>query len=354
MNQRFSMRMSVGLVWISQMLLGAWCHAQPAPSDRVTSQVLFERARSLFVQGQYAEACPLFEESHRLAPGIGVLLHLGACLEKSGKTASAWAAFHEAADRARAEGDKEREKVARTRAEDLKRNLSYLTLRLRTPSGELVTSTSVAPRGLDVRRDGQTIPAAALELEVPIDPGEHTVVVHATDMQELTKSISLTAGEHSSLELQLVESPKVETQSAVPPAEPPRSVLLPRATAVRLTPVPRRRQSTDPWSYAAWTAAGIGGVGLLTGGVAGLVAYTKMSQARAACEGHPNNDCPKNSLQHQEDARLPATISTVALTVGATGLAFAGGYWLLSKRSQTVMTGSIQPGVALISMHSRW
>jgi hypothetical protein len=79
-----------------------------------------------------------------------------------------------------------------------------------------------------------------------------------------------------------------------------------------------------------------------------------MSRARAACEGHPNSDCPENSLKHQEDARLPATISTVAFAVGATGLAFAGGYWLLSKRKQTVMTGSIQPGVALISMQSRW
>ena len=355
-KRSFTKRIGLGFLLFAQLSYAEALPAAPT-SDRVTSQVMFERGRSLFVQGQYAEACPLLEESHRLSPGIGVLLHLGACLENSGKIANAWAAFHEAADRARAEGDKKREGIARTRADELRRNLSYLTLRVRSASGEVVTTTGSVPEGLDVRRDGQTIPIVALGLEVPVDPGAHHVVVRATNMHEVTKSVSLAVGEHASLELELVSSPEAEVPTAKPatlPAEPLRPTLAPTASTVRLMPAPRRRQSTDAWSYAAWTAAGIGGVGLVTGGVAGLVAYTKMSQAKAACEGHANNDCPENALQHQQDARLPATISTVALTVGATGLAFAGGYWLLSQRRQTVMTGSIQPGVALIAVHSRW
>jgi hypothetical protein len=121
-----------------------------------------------------------------------------------------------------------------------------------------------------------------------------------------------------------------------------------------LVPVPRRPKSSDPWPWVAWTAAGIGGVGLLTGGVAGLVAYTKMHDAKAICEGHAKNDCPAESTELQSEARLPAHISTAAWAVGAAGLAFAGGYWLLSRSRQTHMTGAVAPGIALISLQSRW
>jgi hypothetical protein len=356
MNQRSFKRRVASLLGVGWLLLCQLCFAEPAPTtpapDRVTSQVLFERGRALFIEQRYAEACPLFEESHRLAPGIGVLLHLGACMEKSGKTASAWAAFQEAADRARAEGDKEREKIAQVRATELRRNLSYLTLRLRNADGEPVTASSNVPSGLDLRRDGQTIPLAILGLEVPVDPGEHSVVVGAPDLQETKKTVTLAVGEHASLELDLVAR-SVEVNPKSEPATLP-AIAPPRATTVRLVPMPRRKEPADPWPTIAWTAAGIGGVGLVTGGVAGLVAYTKMREARTQCEGHPTNDCPTSSTQRQEDAKLPANISTVAVAVGAAGLAFAGGYWLISRSSQTRMTGSILPGTALITMQSRW
>jgi hypothetical protein len=351
MNPRFlgkllSSSMGLGLVLFYSMGSVASEPAASAP-DRVTSQVLFERGRALFIERNYAEACPLLEESHRLAPGIGVLLHLGACLEKSGKTASAWAAFQEAADRARAEGDAEREGVARTRANELRSKLAYLTLRVRNAAGELLTATGKLPTGLDLRRDGQTLSISALGLELPVDPGEHSVVVRAAELLDVKKSVTLAVGEHASLELMLAPNPNTA------PKAPPATLPL-RVTTVKLVPAPRRQEPANAWPYVAWTAAGIGGVGLLTGGVAGFLAYTKMREARAMCEGLPNNECPTASTQRQEEARLPAHISTAAVAVGATGLAFAGGYWLLSRQSRTVMTGSIQPGIALISMQSRW
>ncbi len=351
MNPQFLGSITSSLIGVGLFLLCGTVSAASEPTasttDRVTSQVLFERGRALFIEGRYAEACPLLEESQRLAPGIGVLLHLGACLEKSGKTASAWAAFQEAADRARAEGDTERENMARTRANELRTKLSYLTLRVRNATGEHLTATGKVPTGLDLRRDGQPLSISALGLEMPVDPGEHSVVVRATDLLDTTESVTLAVGEHANLELLLAPKPKVD------PITPPAAVV-PRVTTVKLVPAPRQKEPTSPWPYVAWTAAGLGGVGLLTGGVAGLVAYTKMQEARALCEGYSNNDCPRSSTQRQEDAHLPAHISTVAVAVGAAGLAFAGGYWLLSRQSQTVMTGSVQPGFALISMQSRW
>jgi len=137
-------------------LCGHHSRAEPiaaaSASDRITSEVLFERGRSLFIEGRFMEACPLLEESQRLAPGIGVLLHLGACFEKLGKTASAWATFQEAADRAGAEGDKERESMARARRATARKTLildpAATLRRFRRPS---VTEQSAQRRSTATR-----------------------------------------------------------------------------------------------------------------------------------------------------------------------------------------------------------
>src|SRR5512138_2397422 len=103
--------------------------ALPARADttaeqRAAAQALFDDARRLMADKKYAEACPKLEESQRLDPGIGTLLNLAECQSLTGRTASAWANFLEAAYQAKAAGQAKRENTARSRAAALEPKLS--------------------------------------------------------------------------------------------------------------------------------------------------------------------------------------------------------------------------------------
>src|SRR5690349_11155528 len=96
-------------------------------TDKAAAEALFQQGHTLLIANKLDEACPKLAESLRLDVGLGTMLYLAECYERSGKTASAWAQFREA--QATAAKDKDpREKVARDRADKLEPNLSKLSI----------------------------------------------------------------------------------------------------------------------------------------------------------------------------------------------------------------------------------
>ncbi|MBL8743281.1 MAG: hypothetical protein JNK04_19355, partial [Myxococcales bacterium] len=89
------------------------------PAAKPAAEALFESAKQRMEAGDYAGACAKFDASQSLDPAIGTLLHLGDCYERIGRTASAWAAFLEAASLAEAAGQQPRFEIATTRASAL-------------------------------------------------------------------------------------------------------------------------------------------------------------------------------------------------------------------------------------------
>jgi tetratricopeptide (TPR) repeat protein len=65
--------------------------------DQAASRSLFDEGRRLAESGHYDLACPKFEAARKLYTSAGVLLNLGDCYEKVGRTASAWTIFGETA-----------------------------------------------------------------------------------------------------------------------------------------------------------------------------------------------------------------------------------------------------------------
>jgi hypothetical protein len=145
-------------------------HAQPTDSEKRADQ-LFQEGRALIEAGKFADACPKFEESQRLDPGLGTLLNLAACYEQVGKLASALTAFRSAEEQARAAGpgEKKREQTAAERARAIESRVARLTI---------ILAASERPTGFTVTRDGVTVPPLDFGRRIPVDPG--TIVIEAT------------------------------------------------------------------------------------------------------------------------------------------------------------------------------
>src|SRR5689334_8638295 len=147
------MRRSAHFLFAALALAAPAAHAQSA-GDKATAEALFSDGRRLMAQSNYREACPKFEASLKLDPGVGAMLNLADCYEKNGQTASAWAEFREASSAARAAGSKDREDLARQRAAALEPKLARLTIVITKPPAR-------------VTRDGAAVDNAVFGTAVP-------------------------------------------------------------------------------------------------------------------------------------------------------------------------------------------
>src|SRR5579884_1988678 len=163
------MRRSLAFVLVGVALFCPGVAAAQSKDDLARADALFNAGKALTDAGQYTDACAKFAESKRLAPGLGVTLYLADCYEHVGRIASAWTEFRSAEGLARERNDK-RADVARERAQSLEARLSRLTI---------VISPLIPQSDLQVLRDGVPVVREELGLPVPVDPGDHVVVVSA-------------------------------------------------------------------------------------------------------------------------------------------------------------------------------
>ncbi|MEO8904031.1 MAG: hypothetical protein ABI488_16970 [Polyangiaceae bacterium] len=134
------------------------------------ADALVHQGEVLLAAHKVVAACAKFEASEAQETGLGTLLHLGDCYERSGRSASAWHAFLEAEALATAQKDASRQQIAADRVAALEPKLSRVVF--------VVPTTSRVP-GLTVRLGENTIPAASWGAIIPVDAGEQHVTVSA-------------------------------------------------------------------------------------------------------------------------------------------------------------------------------
>jgi hypothetical protein len=286
----------LGILGVAPVVQG---QDQAAPAEQ-----LFEDGRALLAQRRYAEACPKLAASEKLDPAVGTLLNLGDCYEKMGKIATAWATFKEAVAMARAGKQPGREKIAAARADALEAHIPRLSI---------VVPHAVP--GLEVRRDGLVVGQAewtgAVASAVPLDPGEHEIVVLAPTKRSWSTTVVLAADGHTSS----VEVPELETDEL---AE--RAPLKPVSQAAATLEV----VNTHDRNVQRALGLIIGGAGLVTAVVGAPFGFIAISQNKLA-----ESNCPTNDTCHEpggSDAKTAVTdsiVSTVLVFVGS-GIAIGG------------------------------
>jgi len=161
-------RSACAILVLAALASGRRAHGQAA-SDAAAAEALFNEAQKLVAAGDYQGACPKFAESLRLDAGIGVMLYLADCYERTGRTASAWAEFKEAEELATKQADR-RAATAHQRAAAIEPTLARLVVRVE-PGADVP--------GLELHRDTTLVGRPQWGSSVPVDPGPHTIVVSA-------------------------------------------------------------------------------------------------------------------------------------------------------------------------------
>lgn len=304
---------SVFLATSSTVLAISWAARADNPA---AAEALFDTAKQLVAQDRYAEACPKFEESDRLDPGIGTKFHLADCWQHLGRTASAWLLFRDVETEAHATGQGNRERVARDRATALEPFVSKLVIEPRD-------AASLAQ--VEVRRDGVEVERDKWNAAVPVDPGAHIVSVSAPGKQAWQVTVDVPPqGKLVTLEV----PPLVDLQpiaaaptpaAAAPERPPPPPPPPPRAgvTEPMPPPVPTETHFENRGGAqraVGWFFVAAGVAGLATAGYYTAVWVDNHNKALLHCAG---SFCDPIGAQARSDAHTQEIVAIASAGAGA-------------------------------------
>lgn len=259
--------------------------ADDSTTDQTLAQSLFDEAVRLMDAGRFSDACPKLAESERLDPGGGTLLNLGFCREKEGKLASAWAAYNEALSRAIKDGRADREKAARVHVDELESKTAKLSID--------VSDAAKRTDGLAIRIDDSPVRQAAWGVLMPIDRGDHPVVVTAPGKREFKTTVSVP----NDGVVQHVTIPALENAPVV----------------VRHDALGSERRSSSQ-ATVGWITGAVGLAFVGVGIGAGVAALAQHSESNDDC---PNGQCTLAGVQAEDRAKTFAWISDFGVGIGA-------------------------------------
>jgi tetratricopeptide (TPR) repeat protein len=305
--------------------------ARPAsaqPRDSAAAQALFDEAKALMALGRAAEACPKLEESQRLDPGSGTLLNLAKCYQDSGRLASAWTTYLEAAALARTSGNPQRETTAREIA---------AALRPRVPKIVIEVPKAAAMEGLEITRDGKPVGSAQWGLPIPADEGKHTIEATAPG-HDFWQTVIEVRGEGKTV---TVKVPALRSRAAGDESESAPG----QEGAEKETGLGTQR-------ILALVAGGVGVVGVGVGTVFGLKSMSNKDDAEQHCDGAVCRD--QQGVDLRSDAISAGNISTIGFAVGLAGLAGGAVLWLTAGGESEKEQVAVGVGPGAVSIKGIW
>ncbi|HSS00852.1 MAG TPA: hypothetical protein VLM79_27530 [Kofleriaceae bacterium] len=324
---------------------GGAARAQTATTSAAAT-VQFDKGRSLFKAGKYAEACAAFEQSQKLEAAFGTLYNLAGCYLKIGKLASAWVAYRELAQR---DSKAARKADSAKRAKEIEPRLPRLLIAVSDKASK------AAPPGLVVEMNGQDV-TSLIGVENPIDLGSYKLVARAPQFKDAEASVEIASeGKTVTATLELERAPR----EIAPPVAP-----APIAPVVK-TEAPDKPVDDEPApvSHRRLYGAIAGGAGVALIGtslVFGSLASSKWSDVKKLC----GDDATCEPDQSAEGRRLSdaahrnATIATGLAIGGAVAVGVGAYLWFTapSRASRTALrlVPGASPTSAGLTLHGQF
>ncbi|HRI68220.1 MAG TPA: hypothetical protein PK156_28515 [Polyangium sp.] len=289
--------------------------AEPA----VVASTLFNQAVEKMEAEQFSEACPMLEQSYKLAPKPGTLFTLANCRDREGKIASANTRYAEYLRTYAGMTEAERQKhanrafISETRVHELEPQLPILKL---TWQGELPTHVKILVDDVEwvSHLSGFTL---------PLDPGPHRMSVIQRGAPGQNREIMLELGKMTTLDIN-AEVSFVKLHAPEPTTDVVPVKTLPSATNPR----------TNPRKTAGFITLGVGGAGFVFGGIMGILAISEKQTVAAHCHGTARYDCDATGISAVEKMRVYANPSTIGFVAGGV-LAATGVVLVLTSPRQT-------------------
>jgi hypothetical protein len=276
-------------------------------ADRNAARSLAGQAKDSFDRGDYQKAQDLFHRAYTLVQAPTISLYEARALVKLGRLVEAEEAYTRTV---RTNLDGESSDQFRKAVREAEPEL--VALQPRIPRLTIVVSgEGASDPNLRVSLDGEPVKSALIGVEMPVNPGNHTLTARAGTGRVTQQTLVIHERERKSAELTVAKA-------AI--AAPANTAPAPPAATRDTAPAPIERPAS-PWQKkAAFVAGGVGLAGLGTGIVTGVMASSRYSTAELEC---PSHTCAPGSAG--DDAirgfRSLKTISTAGYIVGGLGLA---------------------------------
>jgi hypothetical protein len=311
-------------------------------SELSKARAKFQQAVELEESGDFAAALQMFRDVGQVRMTPQVRFHIAACEEKLGKLVAALGGYElalRASDGVGPEFQKETENRANA-------------VRVRIP--KLVIGRGEGADAATIELDGVSLGASSIGVEVPLDPGSHTIQAKAPGYKEYVSTIEVREGQVEKITIALEAisaetNPNSASKGPTPVAEEANPDLESNgAGPIDVAPAPRKSR------IVPYVIGGFGAAAILNAGVFYILQRGKNSDLESLCgiDHNCTNANPRplvgdevsRSRNLNDKMRLYTTVSQVSAVTGILTLGVAAGLIVFeSKQPKPTTAWSIQP-----------
>jgi hypothetical protein len=277
----------------SPPLAQAQAQAQAQEEDEsaalVKARALFQRGLELEQAGNYSAAVQAFREVGQVRMTPQVRYHIALCEERLGRLVAALGGY----ELALAEADSVNP--------DFKSEVGSNVTRLRESIPRIVIQRGAGADAAVIELDGVKLGDSSVGIELPLDPGPHSIVARAPGYKPLEKTVTVAENSREVAVLELE-------------ALPPDAIGPLGAGEVQTRPIPR---------VVPYVIGGVGAASLIASGVFYALRQDALGDLEKKCENHvcPNDDPTIKDTDDKMRTYHYATLITLGSGVALVGTA---------------------------------